>query len=161
MREANLPLAGMSGLNRSLQRLGYRRLYPRADAVLCAGNKVANGLSRLAPRMADKSVTIHNPVDVTRIRQSAMPLVRKSGEGLRLVAIGRLSRQIGFDRLLDMLPSFTDTCHLQILGDGDEMSALREQVARYGLESRVELVGYIDNPWPYMADADALLLPSR
>lgn len=161
VREANIPLLGLSGLKRAALRVGYRRLYPRAARVICPARRVADEVSSLAPRAADAIQVIHNPVDVDGIRSRAQPPERAAGEGLRLVAIGRLTRQKGFDRLIAMMPDLPSDAQLTIIGDGPQRPDLEGRIAAAGLSGRVHLPGYWPNPMPHLAGADALLLPSR
>jgi glycosyltransferase involved in cell wall biosynthesis len=51
--------------------------------------------------------------------------------------------------------------HLTIFGEGELQSALRQQIERLNLKGRVALVGFEPQPAPWLAGADALLLPSR
>ena len=134
VREANIPLSGLTGAKRALQRLAYRRLYPRAHAIVCPARRVADGVVGVVPRAADKVSVIHNPVEVLGLRARAKRPVRRPGEGLRLVAVGRLTHQKGFDRLIDLMPSFPPSSHLTIIGDGPDRSALGSSNCAPGYE---------------------------
>ena len=66
------------------------------------------------------------------------------GPGLRLLAVGRLCRQKGFDRLLAALgrePMRQRSWTLCIVGEGEERPALEQQRSALGLDERVHLVG--------------------
>ncbi|MDP7539279.1 MAG: glycosyltransferase, partial [Alphaproteobacteria bacterium] len=81
---------------------------------------------------------------------------RLPGPGRRFVAAGRLTRQKGFDRLIALFGQDESDDHLLILGDGPAREALAALAG-----PRVTLHGHEPEPWPWMAGADALLLPSR
>ena len=139
----------------------YRRLYPRADRIIAPARAVLDELSALLPGMgADRFVLIDNPVDEARVRAFA-PVSLAPPDAVRFVASGRLHRQKGFDRLLDIMPALDMDFHLTILGEGTEREALTRQIEALGLGHRVVLAGHADAPWPYYAAADAFLLPSR
>ena len=47
-----------------------------------------------------------------------------------------------------------------IVGDGEESSALQRLIRELGLQDRVDLIGYQENPAKFMARASILALPS-
>jgi glycosyltransferase involved in cell wall biosynthesis len=91
----------------------------------------------------------------------------KKATRLRLLYIGRVVREKGILDLLDALPG-APSAELTVVGDeiGSErdgvMAEVRARVARYGLELRVRLAGYVEGPQlrREMAAHDALVLPS-
>lgn len=50
--------------------------------------------------------------------------------------------------------------HLVIVGDGDEMQALKQQRDRLGMKNRIHFTGYRDDPWPYYRAFDLKVLAS-
>lgn len=89
----------------------------------------------------------------------------KDNKIINFVAIGRLSKEKGFDRLIYSLHKLTDKqktmCHLTIIGDGIEKDYLYGLVQRYQLKHIVSLIGFQTNPYAMLKNADALLVPSR
>ncbi len=51
--------------------------------------------------------------------------------------------------------------HLTILGDGPRNTKLHDMIISLGVEEKVNLAGFIKNPWAYYAGADTFLLSSR
>ena len=101
-RESNMPSRSLASLSRpALFRWGCRRLYPRADGILCNAGTVAEELARDFRVPSDRIHLIDNPIDTTRLRNAAEPVRRAAGPGPRFVAAGRLTHQKGFDRLID------------------------------------------------------------
>lgn len=143
----------------------YRRLYRRADKVVCLSDSMVNDLVEHFNVPPEKLVRIYNPVDIKRVRQLAECGENPySGPGPHLVAAGRLTRQKGFDVLLDALPQvleqFPDV-KLTIIGQGRLQRELREQTERLQLKEVVNFAGFQSNPWPYLRYADLFVLPSR
>lgn len=86
-----------------------------------------------------------------------------SGPGTRLLAVGRLVSQKGFDRLLTALASPTVqqlAWHLVVLGDGPERERLTHLTAQLGLHGRVTWQGSARAP-AWLRAADLVLSPSR
>ncbi len=157
VREANTPSQSLRhGPYPRMTALAYRLLYSSADAVLCQHHKTLNEMAGRFHVAEEQLHFLPNPVDVTRLRAAAAKSQRVPGRGRRFVAVGRLTRQKGFDRLLELFAEADADDHLVILGEGPERDALAAMA-----DERITLRGHEPNPWPQMAGADALLLPSR
>ena len=162
IREPNTPSKSLPDLAYSgLLRLGYRLLYHRADTIVCQSRLMGQELVRDFAVAPQAIAYLANPVDVAALRQSARSPQRVAGEGPRFVAAGKLSRQKGFDRLLEMFAGLAGEPCLTILGDGPELEPLRRRAAALGLRDRLTLAGFVAAPWAAFAGADAFLLPSR
>lgn len=162
IREPNTPSSSMPHLaHSSLLRIGYRRLYPRADAIVCQSRLAADDLARSYGVPPDLLSRVRNPVDVDALRRRAWPPIREPGPGIRCVAAGRLTRQKGFDRLLDLVARADGGLHVTILGDGELRDDLERKIESLDIAGKVSLAGFVDNPWPYYGGADAFLLTSR
>jgi glycosyltransferase involved in cell wall biosynthesis len=155
-REANLS-CGSGALARALARL----LYPTAERVLCPARCVAAEVRRRWAVPAERIGVLPNPVDVVAVRAAAAAPLRRPGPGRRLVAAGRLTAQKGFDRLIELVPRLAADDRLAILGEGPDRESLLAQASRLGVGGRVELPGFVAEPWRHFAGADGFLLPSR
>ena len=108
---------------------------------------------------AERVVVLPNPVDSARLR--ALSFRRELGPGRRFVAAGRLTRQKGFDRLIDVFSSSSTCDRLCIFGDGPDRAALEDRARACGAAGRIRFAGFQPTPWPSFAGADAMLVPSR
>lgn len=162
VREANTPHRNAeSGITARFYRWAYSRLYRRAAVVIVPASYLAQELSADFGVCPQQIMLLHNPVDEGALSRLARDPVRIPGEGTRFVAVGRLTLQKGFDRLIGMIAAAPETSHLTILGDGPDRSALDAQVAGLGLRGRVWMPGFVADAARHIAGADALLLPSR
>ncbi len=78
---------------------------------------------------------------------------------LRICALGRFDAWKGFDTLIDAIAKIGNAT-LVLAGQGGQEAALREQVARLGLESRVSFPGWINDRAQLFAVADVCVVPS-
>lgn len=84
--------------------------------------------------------------------------------GLRLLTVARLEPQKDPELAVAVLAALRaggNDASLTILGGGPMERALRERIARSGLEGRARLAGYVADPGPHYGDADLLLMTSR
>jgi len=143
----------------------YRRFYRKADQIVCQSDFMLNDLAQQFGIPREKMVRIYNPVDVIRIRELAdareNPYV---GAGPHLVAAGRLSREKGFDVLIDAMKLVHEalpSARLTLLGEGPLETILKMQRDHMDLSDVVSFAGFQTNPWPYFKHADLFVLPSR
>jgi glycosyltransferase involved in cell wall biosynthesis len=73
-------------------------------------------------------------------------LYRNDGYGDYLLFAGRLDRMKRLELAIDAFAEVRSAARLKIAGTGPVEPALREQIARLGLEQRVELLGFVADP---------------
>jgi glycosyltransferase involved in cell wall biosynthesis len=146
-------------------RLLYGRLYRRADRVICQTLAMAEDLAAELGLAKNRIAVLPNPVDVERIRRSiGQDQGLWTGRGPHLLAVGRLSREKGFDLLLRALAQVREQyseASLLIAGAGPEEAALKAECRALNLDTAVSFPGYIARPWLYFQGATLFVLPSR
>jgi glycosyltransferase involved in cell wall biosynthesis len=141
--------------------------YPVADAVISVSNQVADDLSAVSGLPRESIKTIYNPVVDDGLRsQSAEPLdhpwfVAQSPPVI--LGVGRLAQQKDFSTLIRAFARLRARrkAHLLILGEGKQRPLLEALVKDLGLETDVQLPGFVVNPFQFMARAAALVLSSE
>ena len=78
----------------------------------------------------------------------------------RLLALGRLHREKGFDVLIKALATLPEAT-LIIAGDGAEKAALETLAATLGVRGRVSFLGWRDDTGALLRAADLFVCPSR
>jgi phosphatidylinositol alpha-1,6-mannosyltransferase len=83
----------------------------------------------------------------------------------RILFVGRLDRAKGANRSVEIVAELRARrrdVHLDVVGDGRELGAMRERVAQHGIEDAVTFHGWLPRPAvePLYARAHLLLLPS-
>jgi glycosyltransferase involved in cell wall biosynthesis len=131
-----------------------QRLYGTAWCVVTPSRGV---LASFPMKIRMRGRVIPNPVDLVPAA-SAQP-----GTG-RLVAVGRLVHQKGFDLLLQAFarlapdhPEWT----LTVWGEGEQRATLEALCTRLGLTGRVQLPGLTARPGQWVEAADIFVLSSR
>jgi len=153
------------GRDRWYTRPLYRLLYRRADQVICQTEEMAEDLVQQLGLARERVLVLPNPIDVEEIRSAMVKGgYRWTGTGPHLLAVGRLSREKGFDLLLQAIAlvkkEFAEA-ELLIVGSGSEETALKAKRAALGLEAAVHLAGQVVPPWPLFAEATLFVLSSR
>ena len=140
--------------------------YAKFDDVVCVSENVRNSMRSINPSLQNLRV-IYNPVDDIVIRNKAQETVTysKYEEGpIKMVSVGRLVPQKGYDRLLPILKRLHDEGYsfvMNILGEGPDRSELERYISENEMQSYVSLMGFISNPYPYIKDSDLFVCSSR
>jgi len=85
------------------------------------------------------------------------------GSDACVVGAGSLLPQKNFSLLIDafaLTSANNKDCKLIILGEGDERLALEEKIRTLGLEDRIKLPGYVDNPLSIIKECNCFVLSS-
>jgi glycosyltransferase involved in cell wall biosynthesis len=140
--------------------------YRKADRVVALSSGVAEELTSLYGLNPSRVVTIPNPVTVSDIAARVMaakaqPSPVRGGEPF-ILAIGRLARQKGFDRLIEAFAQMPgEAIRLVIVGEGEERAALTQLAEKLGVAGRVTLAGFVLETERWLAHAAVFALPSR
>jgi glycosyltransferase involved in cell wall biosynthesis len=131
---------------------------------------MAKDLAGRAGVPAVRLAVLPNPVDIDAIRamtedaRSQWTGQKASGSGPHLLAIGRLSKEKGFDLLLRALVTVRERfpeADLVIAGAGKEEASLKAERGELGLEAAVRFVGHVERPSAYFPGASMFVLSSR
>ena len=142
-----------------------RKYYEKYDKIVCVSENVKQSFEKLFGTDMETTV-LYNVNDENEILEKAelpVPFQKKSS-GELFVAVGRLTRQKGFDRLIEACRLLRDegySFELWILGEGSEREKLEELIRKYRLEDIISLLGFVENPYPYIKKADILVCSSR
>lgn len=82
---------------------------------------------------------------------------------IKLVGVGKLLKNKGFDRLLRIMKRLLQekySVHLYILGEGPEREALQKYISDNQIENQVTLLGYQLNPYKYVGQCDLFVCAS-
>jgi glycosyltransferase involved in cell wall biosynthesis len=149
-----------------LNRLLYRSLYPRADAILCQSDAMAADLAANFAIERAKLKVLANPINIQAIRAAlaSVPRPAWASTSPRLLFVGRLAREKGIDLLLFAVQEVRQhypQIHLTILGTGPEETRLKNLSRELNLESAVSFPGYKENLTDFYAHTTLYVQPSR
>lgn len=146
--------------------------YNKADKVCTISQTCLNSLLSNFPSMTDKFDVVENISSKKMILAQSYSLdeMRSSEDGFfaderfKILSIGRLSEQKGFDMAVDaasILKGRGVRFCWYILGIGFSQKDLEEQVKRNDVSDVVKFIGVRSNPYPYMRMSDMFVMSSR
>ncbi|MBD1847830.1 glycosyltransferase [Cyanobacteria bacterium FACHB-63] len=143
-----------------------RLLYPGADGIVAVSNGVAKDLAQTASLPLSSIQTIYNPVITPELFTSAEEPVDhpwfNSPDVPVLIGVGKLEAQKDFPNLIRAFAKVRQVrpARLVILGWGPDRPQLEALIQELGVQDDVDLSGYVQNPYAYMARSSVFVLSS-
>lgn len=140
--------------------------YRHADAVCGVSRAVADDLEQSFGLAKNSVGTVFNPTVNDSLRSGRKQTVDHpwfhNKDRPIVLSVGRLVKQKDHETLLRAFARVLETkaARLVIVGDGPLREPLEKRCAVLGIDNDVAWIGWDDNPFAYMAAADALVLSS-
>lgn len=139
-----------------------------SSLTLAVTEEVASDAENYLQIPSGKIAVVSNPVDLESVRAAVSERCcgLPDSDVFSCVVVGRMTKEKGqrlaieaFARVVRSCPSLV--ARLELLGDGPDRPALEKLVAKLGLAEQVQFHGFVENPYPWISRADALILPSE
>ncbi|MBS4209147.1 glycosyltransferase [Bacillus sp. FJAT-50079] len=144
----------------------YKKLYQNYEKIFVVSNQGKDKLIEKVPTITNKTEVFMNiiPKDVI-IEMSKMPIEFDNNyKGLRIVTVGRLSKEKGQDlaiKVLSRLRSEGYEVRWYCIGEGNDRGEYERLIQIYGLKEDFLLIGASPNPYPYIQQSDIYVQTSR
>lgn len=135
--------------------------YRRANVIVAVSEGVRLEVIKQFGVAPARVTTIYNPVVPDAALRLAPEPRHPTDQPFRIVAIGRLARQKGFDVLIRAMAQVPGPWQLDIWGEGPERMKLKQLISGLSLGSAIHLRGYTRDPYAVLQQADLFVLPSR
>lgn len=144
-----------------INRFLIRHLYPKADLITT--NSLGNSEDLKHTFCIKKPISVlYNLFDIEAIQNSIKTSFKQNKYTFTLITVGRLDEGKNHLLLLEALSKLNRTdMKLIIIGEGPLKNRLHSAIKKHRLETQVELIGFINNPFAYLAQADIFLFASR
>ena len=136
--------------------------YKKYDKIICVSRNVRDMFIKRFG-IFEKTEVVYNILDTELIFRKSHELTAKSNR-FSIVTVGRIEYQKGFDRLIKIHKRLIDEGiehELVIVGDGSQRAELEKYAKVNNLSDCTVFVGFTDNPYKYMKNADLIVFPSR
>ncbi len=165
VRNTVSPKVHQSIKNRLIHRLIHHS-YLRADSIVAISEGVADNLTNTFNLPRNLIKVIYNPAYTSNLLLQAKVSINHPWFSPReppiILGVGRLTQQKDFPTLIKAFAIVQQhySARLVILGEGEKRSQLEALINQLGLEDKVSLPGFVENPFAYMAKASSFVLSS-
>lgn len=151
----------------SLKRRRLANAYRQSHTVVAVSQHAADSAEQYYGLPSKSVRVIHNPVDIDQLQTAAGASSPNRDQRLTLVCVGRMSEEKGHRDLVQAViatqerwPEGAPPLRLWIVGDGPLRCELESKWIAASGQHAIEFLGTQRNPAPWIAAADALVLPS-
>ncbi len=139
--------------------------YNKFDKVICVSENVREAFVELFGNTPETEV-VYNTIDTEEILQKAEEDLPENvtKNKLTLVMLGRLVSLKNYPRLLKAAKALLNEgfdFDLWILGEGEERPRLEKYISENNLKNNIKLLGFFNNPYPFVKNADLLVCSSN
>lgn len=140
--------------------------YDVFNCIYAVSEEARRSFLTVYPQYSAKTKIFFNIINGEKIRKRAQETggFTDDFEGLRLLTVGRLHHQKGYDiavKTAALLKERGWRFRWYVLGEGQEEKNIRNWIHQYNLEDTFFLLGATDNPYPYFRQADIYVCTSR
>ena len=153
--------------NQILMKVLYQIFYNNIDKCIVFSSNHRLDVLKNTNLDKKKIKIIGNPIDFKKINilsNKRIDIKLKSffsKKKKNLIIVGSLSYQKGIDIILKSLKYCNKDFNLNIIGSGSLRKKLSAMIYKDKLTSKVNLIPFQNNPFPYIKFSDALIFPSR
>ena len=128
--------------------------YKLVDKIICQSKDMQKDMIANYNVPLAKTVLINNPITNSFKIKSH---VRNNAKPIKFITIGRLSREKGFDRIIESLSKVDFQFEYTIIGDGIEKENLFQQIENLGLTNNINYIKFTSNVEQYLSESDLFL----
>lgn len=136
---------------------------PKFDDIICVSKGVKDSIDEIFPTIKEKSKVIYNIIDSNKIRKLANEKVDFTFKENTIIGIGRFYSVKRFDLIIKAQKLLKDDgikSNVLLVGYGGALSEYEKLIEELEIEDCVEIIGFKDNPYPYMFNSDIFVLSS-
>lgn len=141
-----------------------RGYYRHFDKIACVSDSCKAVFDGVCPQYREKTVSVHNCYDFENMAKLGGAYDAEYTEGaINIFSASRIDWEKGIFRMFPIFAEMRDKgikFVWRIAGDGPQMQTAVSEIEKYGLADCVELLGMLENPYPYFVKSDLLLVPS-
>lgn len=143
------------------------KMWDSYDHIVSISDDVTVSFLGLFPELKEKIVVIENilPQSLIQKQKNAFTVEDEMPDkGIKLLSIGRYCTAKNFDNVPEICSKLLERgldIYWYIIGFGSDEQLIKDRIKQFGMEDRVILLGKKDNPYPYIANCDIYVQPSR
>lgn len=142
--------------------------YRRANGLISVSEGVNKDLTDSFRFLKKRSAVINNPFDIPYIKRQSLlssnhPWLNKHKNYKVIISAGRLNPAKDFENLLRAFAIVKNQLNVRliILGEGKLKDDLSESIEKKKLNGLVDLYGFTENPFSFIAKADVFVASSK
>lgn len=151
--------------NHEKEHSNYVKCYRKFNKIICVSTSAKEGFKNYCG-FDDNVVVKYNVIDNDIIINASKEQISEIEipDVFKMITVGRLCDPKGYDRLLEICKRLIDdglNFNLWIVGDGENRESLQNYINGNKLGNYIQLLGFYENPYKFMANSDLFICSSR
>lgn len=138
-------------------------IYKKSDTVLCVSEGQMLKIQKVYPEINGKAYVVYNPCDIEKIAAFRESITESEKMKHVVVACGRLEGMKCYKNLFNsikLVRKKIDDVRLMVIGEGTQRRELEEYIRDNQLDAYIELMGFKDDPFQYVAKGEIFAFTS-
>ena len=137
--------------------------FGNVDKIFCVSQGCRNSFLKVYPQYSKKTEVVYNQIDAEHIRTLAGDGFCEKDDTIKLLTVGRLSLEKGqhfIPKIARMLIDAGFDIKWDIIGEGALREKIEQDIVYLNVDSNVQILGAIENPYPYVQACTIYVQPS-
>jgi glycosyltransferase involved in cell wall biosynthesis len=144
----------------------FEKIYRKFDKIFIVSEGAKKRLIEQIPTVVEKTEVFRNIISKKLINELSKKHkdFDENYKGIKIVTVGRLSREKGQDIAIKVLSRFLKNGYeikWYCIGEGNQRREYENLIKEYGVEDNFILMGSTSNPYPFIAKTDIYVQTSR
>lgn len=155
-----------NSIKSKIKKLIDKKIYNKYNQLVFVSKDNLDKFEKVYPKNNMKKVVIYNYIDKQKVIEKAEEKteIEFNENDINFVTVTRLVEQKGIDRLIEVHKKLIDNKFYHkfyVIGDGPERPKIEDMIKKEKLEETFILLGKLDNPYPYIKNANYFCLFSK
>lgn len=155
-----------NSIKSKIKKLVDKKIYNKYNQLVFVSKDNLDKFEKVYPKNNMKKVVIYNYIDKQKVIEKAEEKteIEFNENDINFVTVTRLVEQKGIDRLIEVHKKLIDNKlyhKFYVIGDGPEREKLENMIKKEGIGETFILLGKLDNPYPYIKNANYFCLLSK
>lgn len=140
--------------------------YAQFRNIVCVSESLKDAFQNVFTTLKDRIIVRYNTIETDKIlalKDEPVDDASFRTDEIKLVAVGKICMQKGFDRLARILTRLRDAgipAHMYALGEGPDQQSISEWLKESNLSEYYTFLGYQKNPYKYVSKCDLFVCAS-
>ncbi|MCQ2455372.1 MAG: glycosyltransferase [Clostridia bacterium] len=144
------------------------REYSKFDDIICVSETVKEAFEKAANKKFENIEVLYNVNETEQIIEKSNEIIddiKFNKDKINLISVAKMVPSKGYDRLIPVIAKLNkelnNILHLYLLGIGEQQDELEKIAKQNGASDFVTFLGFKENPYKYVKQADLYVCSSR
>lgn len=135
----------------------------KIDKIITISDRTFKSVNTVYPEYKQKNEKIYNGYNFEEILFKSKEEIRVYNSKNKIVTVSKIDRRKNIGLLVEAAKILNERnldFIIDIIGEGEETNNIKRLIKEYGLQEKIKMHGFKENPYPFMKNADVYCLTS-